>query len=148
MPATPPTYSPLTAEAIINARLLPGDSVDDVIRHLHNVALKTCSPGEIEIEALLKDEASALSPSATEQFGKIRHAINHFYPQSLVSPYLMMGGSDSSKFTDLSRHVYRFMPILITNEELGCMHSSNERISLDNITRSTAFFKKYIYDYQ
>ena len=143
-----PNVLPLTAEAIVNARIIPGDRVEDVINHLRRVALKTCSPDEIEIEALLKDEASSISPSDTDQFGKIRQAINHFYPQALVSPYLMMGGSDSSKFTELSHHVYRFMPILISNDELGCMHSNNERISLENITRSTAFFKKYIQDYQ
>ncbi len=142
-----PNVLPLTAEAVINARLLPGDSYNDVIEHIKKVASKSCLPEEIEFEALLKDEASALSPSDTEQYGKIKRTINEFYPQALVSPYLMMGGSDSSKFTSLSDHVYRFMPILINNEELGTMHNSNEHISLENITRSTAFFKKFISDY-
>ncbi|MBN2627918.1 MAG: M20/M25/M40 family metallo-hydrolase [Spirochaetales bacterium] len=142
-----PNVLPLSAEAVINCRPLPGDSVSDALNHLHRMAVKSCDPNEYEIEIILGDNASPLSPYETSSYRKIESMIKKYYPQALVSPYLMMGGSDSSKFYPVCDNIYRFMPILINKEELDTMHNSNERISLDNITRSTAFFKEFIKEY-
>ncbi len=142
-----PNVLPLVAEGVINCRPLPGDSVQDALDHLHKIARKTCPGEDYEIDILLGDDASALSPHETDSFEKIKATINRYYPQALVSPYLMMGGSDSSKFTPVCDNIYRFMPILINKEQLDRMHNSNERISLENITRSVGFFRDFIQNY-
>ena len=46
--------------------------------------------------------------------------------------------------TRLTPNVYRFLPIMLTSEELAAMHGVNERISVANVKRSAEFYARLI----
>lgn len=142
-----PNVLPLEAEAVINCRLLPGDSGEDLLAHIGKIAQKSCPREEFELTPLIMNEASALSPGKSAPYDRICRGVNRIYPNALVTPYLMLGGSDSRQFTDLSPHVYRFMPVFMTKEELDTIHNRNERISLESLERAREFFKTFMEDY-
>lgn len=130
---------PQKAEAVINARLIPGDSSQDLINHIKRV-----TKGLVEVEALTVEEPSDISPIDTLGYRKLTGVIKEFYPNALVAPYLVMGGTDSRKYSRLSKNIYRFTPYLINSEEKDTMHSTDEHISIENYMRMIEFYIKLI----
>lgn len=48
----------------------------------------------------------------------------------------------------MSPNVYRFMPVLLTEQEQGTIHNENESISLENYGRMIAYFRDLIRNYR
>ena len=133
---------PPRASAIVNFRLLPGESVSDVLEHIKKVA----GPVNIEVESIIGDEPSLVSPSDSEGFARVENAIHEIFPDVLVTPFLMVGGTDARRYEGVCPNIYRFSPMLIKQSDLDRIHNVNERISLQNIERSVQFFHRLISD--
>jgi carboxypeptidase PM20D1 len=131
---------PQSATVNINARLLPGDSLKSVGKHLKKLAGKI----PLSIRLVSGVEASPISPADGEFYGLLVGVIKEVYPSAKATPYLVMGGTDSRKYAGLCRHVYRFTPVSLTNEEKDTVHNANECISIDNYMSMVDFFKKLI----
>ncbi|MDR1559711.1 MAG: M20/M25/M40 family metallo-hydrolase [Clostridiales bacterium] len=131
---------PSEATAIIDTRLLPGDTADSVEAHFRKLA------GDIpvEITRAYQSEASNISPTSGTFYQRIEALAERFFPGAVVSPYLVLGGTDSRNYERVSDYIYRFTPLLVTNEEKNTVHNSNERISVENYTRMIEFFKELI----
>lgn len=54
------------------------------------------------------------------------------FPNSIVVPGLLGGGTDSRNFIDISDDVYRFYPIRIDSNSMKRFHGIDEKISKDN----------------
>ncbi len=133
---------PPRATAIVNFRLLPGETVPDVVAHIKQVA----GSQKVEVESLIGDDPSLISPSDSEGFKRIENTINEVFPGVLVSPYLVMGGTDARRYEKVCQNIYRFSPMVMEQEDLGRIHNVNERISMENIERSVQFFHHLISD--
>jgi len=133
---------PPMASAVVNFRLLPGETVPDVIQHIKNVAGSV----NIEIEPMIGDDPSLVSPSDSEGFARVESTIHDIFPNVLVTPYLVMGGTDARRYETVCPNIYRFSPMLIEQSDLDRIHNVNERISLQNIERSVQFFHRLISD--
>ena len=57
-------------------------------------------------------------------------------------------GSEMCIRDRVSPNVYRFMPILLTEQEQGTIHNENESISLENYGRMIAYFRDLIRNYR
>jgi carboxypeptidase PM20D1 len=57
---------------------------------------------------------------------------------------LAIGATDSRHFSEVSRNIYRFAPMLNNQEDLARIHGLNERISIENFTNATSFFYQLI----
>ena len=137
-----PNVLPQTATININVRLLPGDTIADVQRHLEALALQAgIKPEAFKIEPQLANEASATSRTDVPFFRALEKLIGKYYPGAITTPYLVMGGTDARYYTPLSEQVYRFMPAHVADEDRSLMHNTNERLSTVNYYRMTAFFK-------
>lgn len=133
---------PPRATAIVNFRLLPGETVPDVIAHIKRVA----GSQKVEVEPMLGDDPSLVSPSDSDGFKRIENTIHAVFPGVLVSPYLVMGGTDARRYESVCQNIYRFSPMVMEQEDLGRIHNVNERISMENIERSVQFFHRLISD--
>ncbi|MFH2133361.1 MAG: M20 family peptidase [bacterium] len=133
---------PPRASAIVNFRLLPGETIADVLAHIKKIAgLPT-----MVIEPLMADDPSLVSPSDSDGFSRVENTIHRIFPGVLVTPYLVMGGTDARRYETVCRNIYRFSPMLIEQSDLDRIHNVNERISLENIERSVQFFQTLIAD--
>ncbi len=134
---------PQNAWATANLRILQGDSVDSTIDHIRRV-----NPGiEMEIEKLLVSEPSATSNTDVKAYEILTETIKEIYPDVLILPYLMAGGTDSRKYYNVCNNIYRFMALHLSQADFDTIHSNNERISFDNLENMINFYIKFIEKY-
>lgn len=132
-----PNVLPQKASAVVNCRIRPGDTIDDLINHIKKAAGNI----EVETEILLREEASKVSDINSKAYGLISDTIEKVYPNVLISPYLMVGGTDSRKYGKVCKHIIRFAPYRINSNELSSVHNTNEYISIENLKRYITFMK-------
>jgi carboxypeptidase PM20D1 len=136
-----PNVLPATSRAVINFRLLSGDTRESVISEVRRIIDDT----EVEVSATGRyAPPSPVSGTETEMFDILHRTIKGFYPDALVSPYLVMAATDARHYTGLSDQVFRFMPVSMTSEDLARLHGVNERISMPDYARSIAFYRHLI----
>ncbi|MBC8452272.1 MAG: M20/M25/M40 family metallo-hydrolase [Spirochaetes bacterium] len=126
------------AAATINLRLLTGTSSNQAIARIRRVIRDK----RIELKTLLVNEPSEISPMDTVQYRILSETILQVFPDSVVSPYLMLGGTDAIKYQDICENIFRFCPMHVHSSELDRIHSYNERISLKNIENAVIFFSQ------
>jgi carboxypeptidase PM20D1 len=128
------------ASAVVNFRLLPGDTVRDVVSHV----TKVVGDNRVEIKVLAESPASTVSPMDGLGFRLIEKCIGQHYPDAVVVPYLLTGSTDSKSLEPLASGVYRFTPCRLTKKDITRMHGVNERVSTENIEKAVRFFKTVI----
>ncbi|MEA1960537.1 MAG: M20 family peptidase [Bacillota bacterium] len=135
-----PNVLPQKAWAVVNARILQGDTVDEVIAHIKKV-----NPGiDFTIETLLGENPSKISSLDAHAYKTIESIIAEMYPDVLVMPYLMVGGTDSRKYAEVCDNLYRFAAMVLPKELYETIHSNNERISTQNLFSMIEFYCKFI----
>lgn len=131
---------PRSATATVNFRLLPGDSVDDVLAHVRDVI----DDPEIEIMQGKGSPASAVASTESEGYADLVAAIGVVYPDAVVAPGLVLGGTDSSHYGRIADDAYRFAPLDLDISDSARMHGVNERIGVENYARCIDFYEALI----
>jgi carboxypeptidase PM20D1 len=132
---------PSEARAVVNFRLHPGDSVEEVLSHVR----ATVNDERVEIRALPGHRAaSPISPTDTEAYRALEHTLRRLFPSALVAPTLVIGGTDSRYYEALSPNVYRFSPLVMTQEDLGRFHGTDERLSVEAWLNMVRFYRELL----
>ena len=131
---------PPEATMVANMRLNPADSVESALEYLR----KTVKDDTVEISCLEGMEPSRVSLVEGPAWDKISAAVREVWPDSIVSPYLMIACSDARHWGRISDKVYRFSAMDLTNEERATIHGNNEKIRLENVARSVEFYIRLI----
>jgi carboxypeptidase PM20D1 len=129
---------PANAEAIVNFRLLPGDSIAKVCDRVR----KIIKDDKVEFEPVADGawEASPISSTDTKSYLILKHTIRKVFDGIAVAPYLVMGATDARYYAPISGATYRFSPFQLTAEDLGRMHGIDERISVESYGKMIVFF--------
>jgi carboxypeptidase PM20D1 len=128
---------PTRARAVLNFRILPGDSAAGVIAHVRRVVNDTAVDIRIVEEAW---EPSHISPTDTEGYRAIERTVHQLIPGAVVTPYLVLGATDARHFSALSDNIYRFLPIRMDPADLERMHGTNERVGVEEYERAIRFY--------
>ena len=131
---------PEKASVTVNFRIMPGESIADVKRHLE----KYMGGENVEIEFVKGKEPSLISPTETRAFDTLRRLSVSLDEKNIVAPYLVMGGTDAYNYENVCENIYRFAPFTIDTALLLTTHSTNERIPVGQLTQGITFFKRYI----
>lgn len=131
------------SEITVNFRLLPGDTVDDVIAHVE----KLCDGYDVRIENFSSREASGISPVDTRGFEIISEVLADIYPQAKATSYITIGGTDAYKYQIVSDNIYRFMPLFLNEYEQRVIHNENESITIDNYGKLVYYFREVMRRY-
>ena len=129
---------PSQARAVINFRILPGDTTASVLAHVKNAI------GDPHIRARLDGlgaEPSPVSDPGAPQFRALQQTIAQVYPDTIVAPYLVVGATDARHFAPLSRNVYRFLPVTIHDADLARFHGTNERVAVKDYFEAIRFYR-------
>lgn len=132
---------PSRATAVVNFRIAPGDTVEGVLDHARRVI---ADPRVSVVEAWETREPSPVSPTDSEGYRLIERTIRQIFPEAIVAPYLLPGGTDSRHFTALTRDVYRFGAIRVGSDDLRRTHGTNERLSVDVLVQMVAFYMQLL----
>ena len=135
----------LSSESVVtvNFRILPGDSVADVIEHVK----KICEGYDVNIEVISQREPSGISPIDVRGFEVIKEKIAQIYPEAIVTSYITIGGTDAYKYQIVSDHIYRLLPLELNQYEQRTIHNENEYISLENFGKVQWYFKEIMRTY-
>jgi len=131
---------PEEARAIVNFRIGPHQTVEDVVEHIKKVNKHI----PLKIKVLEGNNPSRVSSDQSIGFQLIEKAINEVFGDVVIAPYLTLARTDSIKYESVVKDMYRFAPYQVSNEELSHIHGVNERISIQNIDRAVSFYE-YIY---
>lgn len=136
---------PGRAQAIINFRLVPGDTVADVLDHVRSVVAEAVPEEQFEIELLPgAREPSRVARADTPQFDILSRTIREVFPDAVVAPSLMVAGTDSVHYDAISDHIYKFSPIRAKNEDLARIHGTDERLSVAGYADAIRFYHRLI----
>lgn len=119
---------PTVAEATINFRILPGETIESVKHHIENIVSDKV---RVETVGFLTDP-SPVSSIDSEAYKILEKTIRNSFPSSIVVPGLVGGGTDARYFYDISDDVYRFYPIRLAPDSMTRFHGIDEKISKDN----------------
>ncbi len=128
---------PETAEAVVNVRIAVGSSVAETMTHLRRAIRDPL----VRIEAIDPSEPSPVSPTTGPEWDAVAGSISAVHPDAVVTPYIMLGASDSRHFTTISDAVYRFTPFEMATDERATLHARNERIHVATWLRGIRFYE-------
>ena len=129
---------PTVAKATFNSRILPGETSDDVVAFVKKVV----NDDRVQVK---KQTISLFEPSATTStkhpmFLKVEDAVFKTVPNVYVTPYLIIGATDSRYFRPFSDAVLNFVPI---TDPKG-FHGIDERISISDLKSTIFFYRLFI----
>lgn len=122
-----------------NLRLIPGETVEGARKRLQKLAGK-----RIKVSVSMGMDPSAVSRTDDEPYQRLRTAIRGTWTDAVVSPYLMLACSDARHYSPICEHVYRFSAMALSKEERGMIHGNNERVPVETILKTVAFYRRLI----
>lgn len=129
---------PNEARGVVNFRLLPGETFDSVREHVirviddEDISIKDYGPIQVP--------PSMVSPISSPNYRDLQQAIMDRFQDLYVMPYLVSGATDSRYFTGITDQIYRFSPIEFSMADMGIIHGTGEKISVDSYVGSIDFY--------
>lgn len=132
---------PQKAKAIVNFRILPGDTVESVRNHVTTVI----DDPRVTVKPVRESwDPSIVSDVRGKWFGILHHTIRQVFPDAVVAPFLVTGATDSRHYAGLSENVFKFIPFITTSEDLKRVHGTDERISIHDFEYCIRFYVQLI----
>ena len=129
---------PEKASCTVNLRILQGDSVAQALQRFRDIGIP------FQVEAILQEEPTAASQLEGPAMEHLRSSIASIFPEAVITPYLMVGGTDCRHYARVCRNAYRFEPARVSEKELSLMHGKGEYLSLKNLKTMVEFYETYI----
>ncbi len=133
---------PGRADAIVNFRLLPGDTPEIVMAHLTRLIdddrVKLAVSGEPALP-------SRISSTDSDAYRLVERTLREVFPEAIVAPGLMLGGADGRYFDGFAEQVFRFSPVRARPADLARFHGTDERLSVDNLVEMIRFYHRLVH---
>jgi carboxypeptidase PM20D1 len=131
---------PAEAKAIVNFRLLPGDTIADVLRRAKQVINdERVSLKPVEGKA---NEALPISPATGPAYDSLKMVIRQVFDNPPVAPFVMLGGTDCQHFVPVCDHIYRFTSLVMDESFRGLEHGIDERIPVASMGKMVQFYAR------
>jgi len=129
---------PGRARAVVNFRIRPGESIEDVLEH----ARAAVADPRVRIAAAgtTRSEPSPESSVESNGFTTIARTIRQVFPEAVVAPSLVFGATDARHYTGLCADVYRFLPYRVGPDDVHRPHGIDERLSLADAENAVRFY--------
>lgn len=124
------------AQVAVNFRIHPNDTEEDIIEHVKRVT-KHIEGIEINVgrTGIRGSGASPVSPTDNATY-KVLAAIARNVTNGVnIAPALVVGATDGRYAYAITDSVYRFVPAVLSSADLSGFHGTNERMSVENISR-------------
>lgn len=139
---------PATAEGLINLRIFPGETVRETYERVYDLVadphLEVLPQHGETLEGDHTWEPTEISNIDSPQFNLLARLARSVHPEALVAPYMMNGATDSRHYTSLSQYIFRFSPMLLSQEDQETVHGVNERLSFENAAHLVEFMQALI----
>ena len=131
---------PSVAKATFNSRILPGQTSEDVV----DFVKKAVNDERVVIkkQTISLMEPSPITSFENPAFKKLENVLYKSVPNVIVSPFLLIGATDSRYFRGFSEAVLNFAPVI----NVKGFHGIDERIGISDLNRTVGFYKQIIKD--
>ena len=133
---------PSRARAVINFRILPGDSIRTVIEHVTSVV--DDDRIEIKVGGRFSAEPSRVSRIDSDAFRTLERTIRGIVSDAVVAPYLVVVVTDARHYADLSENIYRFLPLRLDSDDLYRMHGIDERVGIRDYETAIRTYRQLV----
>jgi carboxypeptidase PM20D1 len=133
---------PAQARALVNFRLLTGDSIASICDHVRRVIHD--ERVHFQVVEGKAWEASPSSPVEGVAFHGLESVTRKVFGNLPVAPYLISGATDARKYAGLCENVYRYVPVITDQADLDRMHGTNERIAVAALEKMVKFYAELI----
>jgi carboxypeptidase PM20D1 len=129
---------PAEAKAIVNFRLLPGDTIADILWH----AKKVIKDERVKFKPIEGkfNEALPISPQNCAAYNGLKTVIRQVFDNPPVAPFVMLGGTDCMHFVPVCDHIYRFTSVVMDESFRGLEHGIDERIPIEAMGKMVKFY--------
>lgn len=129
---------PERAFAVINFRILQGDSVDSVRERV----MKLVNDTKVSVTRYgdVGRDPSPVADTDSAGFRAIAAAARALDATAVVVPMQVVGATDSRHFAPLTEDVYRFLPVRLTPELIDSIHGVDERIAVTDYLGMIRFY--------
>ncbi|MEO1334346.1 MAG: M20/M25/M40 family metallo-hydrolase, partial [Myxococcota bacterium] len=139
---------PKRAEAVVNFRIIPGETPESVKSRVESVI----DDDRVLVEYHAEDGGSSIahptrvSSTEAEGFVALSETIRQVAQDAelVVAPYLVLGVTDARHFESITDNAYRFSFNRFGPEDLDRLHGNNERISVENYAESIRFYALFL----
>jgi len=133
---------PIDATAVVNFRILPGDTKATLIERVHEVI----DDDRVQIRDIsTSHDPSAVSSPDGPAFALLGKTLRQVVGDDvLITPYLVVGGTDAKYYSGKSPAVFRFLPVVIGADGMKLAHGTNERVSVDSLATAVRFMHQFI----
>lgn len=135
---------PERAYAVVNNRILPGETIADLLKHYREVL-----PAYVDIRLVKGSNPPAIQSIDSYGYEIIFKVLREMYPGIRMIPSLLLGGTDSRFFCGIcpTDSVYRMTGLVYDDRWAGNTHKVNERIAVDVLPRNVEFYIHVIQEY-
>lgn len=126
---------PSVAKATLNSRILTGETSDDVVKFVTKVI--NDERVQVKKQTISLMEPSTITAADHPMFKLVEANAYKTVPNVIVTPYLIVGATDSRYFRPFSSAVVNFIPV--TNAK--GFHGIDERIAINDLKRMVFFYK-------
>ncbi len=135
---------PQSARAVVNFRIFPGETAQDVLRHVEEVV----GDPEVKVRPLggIGGDPPPVSTTDSDGWRTLTRTVRQAFPDAVVAPGMSVGATDARAYSGLSDSVYRFSPIRLHKDtgDTGRLHGTNERVSVDSYAEVVRFYGQLI----
>jgi carboxypeptidase PM20D1 len=131
---------PGVAEATVNFRMLPGDTIESVSADVKRIV----GPGVEVVASPHGSNPSKVASITAPAYLLINRTVREVFPGTIVAPGLMIGATDSRYYDEICDNIYKFSPIRAEGVDLARFHGTNERISESNYVEVIRFYERLI----
>jgi carboxypeptidase PM20D1 len=133
---------PQRAEALVNFRILHGDTIDGVLEHCRKVIRD--KQVQVELAPGMRAEPSPLSSTHSATFELLASVAAEVFPGVAITTGLVPGATDARHYHDVVDQRFNFAPVLLTSADLSRIHGTDERLSLENLARLVDFNRRLL----
>ena len=128
---------PQKATALINYRIHPRDSVEEVRER----AVRLINDDRVLVEVVGAREPSPQSSIDSDGYAAIEDAVDAIFGPVPSAPFLTLQGTDTRHYIELAGDNYRFTPFVYRTDDLTRIHGTDERVKIDDLARAAAWYE-------
>lgn len=133
---------PSSAKAVVNFRVLGGDTVDGVVEHVKALV----NDERVTVTKLERtiSEPAPFSSSTGPGYALLAKATRAAFPDAVVVPSTVNGATDSRHFQAIAKDTYRFVPSLLDKTDLPRIHGTDERAGVEDLVRAVRVYRQIL----
>lgn len=135
---------PGEARAMLNVRLLPGDTIDVLLSALNKLVNDPQVRLEVQPNAGLAAPTSSLE---SDFYASISKVVSQDFGGVPVLPYQSTWATDSSQLRLHNVQAYGLWPFPVTDEDLARMHGDDERLSVSSFNKGVEVLLHIVSDF-